>query len=105
MAKWIEPPAALVFTTALNASTNVDHITDFSVVADTIQVDNAIFAALGGNGTLTADQFVKNTTGLAGDGNDHIIYETDTGWLTYDSNGRNCRCRCCRRACHCRAGR
>jgi Ca2+-binding RTX toxin-like protein len=57
------------------------------VVDDTIQVDNAIFAALGGNGTLTAEQFVKNTTGLAGDGNDHIIYETDTGWLIYDSNG------------------
>ena len=36
------------------------------------QVDNAIFAALGGN-ALTAEQFVKNTTGLAGDGNDHII--------------------------------
>ncbi|WP_111542566.1 calcium-binding protein [Mesorhizobium kowhaii] len=78
---------SFVFTSALNASTNVDHITDFSVVDDTIQVDNAIFAALGGNGTLTAAQFVKNTTGLAGDGNDHIIYETDTGWLTYDSNG------------------
>ncbi|WP_146606043.1 CAP domain-containing protein [Mesorhizobium kowhaii] len=76
-----------VFTTALNASTNVDHITDFSVVDDAIQVDNAIFAALGGNGTLTAAQFIKNTTGLAGDGNDHIIYETDTGWLYYDSDG------------------
>ncbi|MFB9980311.1 beta strand repeat-containing protein [Mesorhizobium kowhaii] len=76
-----------VFHTALDALTNVDHITDFSVVDDTIQVDNAIFAALGGNGTLTADQFVKNTNGVAGDGNDHIIYETDTGWLTYDSNG------------------
>jgi len=78
---------SFVFTTALNASTNVDHITDFSAVEDTIHLDNAIFAALGGNGTLTADQFVKNTTGLAGDGNDHIIYETDTGWLYYDSNG------------------
>ncbi|MBB6407577.1 beta strand repeat-containing protein [Mesorhizobium sangaii] len=76
-----------VFTTALNASTNVDRITDFSVVEDTIQVDNAIFTALGGNGTLTANQFVKNTTGLAGDSDDHIIYETDTGWLYYDSNG------------------
>ncbi|WP_095085351.1 beta strand repeat-containing protein [Mesorhizobium sophorae] len=75
------------FHTALDALTNVDTITDFSVADDTIQVDNAIFAALGGNGTLTADQFVKNTTGLAADGNDHIIYETDTGWLTYDSNG------------------
>ncbi len=78
---------SFVFTTALNASTNVDHITDFSAVEDTIHLDNAIFAALGGNGTLTADQFVKNTTGLAADGNDHIIYETDTGWLYYDSNG------------------
>ncbi|PZV40333.1 beta strand repeat-containing protein [Mesorhizobium kowhaii] len=78
---------SFVFTTALNASTNVDRITDFSVVEDTIQVDNAIFAALGANGTLTAAQFVKNTTGLAGDGTDHIIYETDTGWLYYDSNG------------------
>ncbi|MFD2055713.1 M10 family metallopeptidase C-terminal domain-containing protein [Mesorhizobium calcicola] len=76
-----------VFTTALNASTNVDTITDFSVADDTIWVDNAIFAALGGNGTLTADQFIKNTTGFAGDGNDHIVYETDTGWLYYDSNG------------------
>ncbi|PZV38550.1 M10 family metallopeptidase C-terminal domain-containing protein, partial [Mesorhizobium kowhaii] len=78
---------SFVFTTALNASTNVDRITDFSVVDDTIQVDNAIFAALGGNGTLTADQFVKNTTGLAGDGNDHIIYETDTGLHLYDTHG------------------
>jgi Ca2+-binding RTX toxin-like protein len=42
---------SFLFTTALNASTNVDHITDFSVADDTIQVDNAIFAALGGNGT------------------------------------------------------
>ncbi|MFD2058806.1 calcium-binding protein [Mesorhizobium calcicola] len=78
---------SFVFTTALNASTNVDHITDFVVVEDTIQVDHAIFSALGGNGTLTADQFIKNTTGLAGDGNDHIIYETNSGWLYYDSNG------------------
>ena len=44
---------------------------------------NAVFAQVG----LTADQFVRNTTGLAADGNDHIIYETDTGWLYYDSNG------------------
>jgi Ca2+-binding RTX toxin-like protein len=30
---------------------------------------------------------VKNTTGLAADANDRIIYETDTGRLFYDSNG------------------
>ncbi|MFD1983543.1 CAP domain-containing protein [Mesorhizobium newzealandense] len=78
---------SFVFTTALDASTNVDHITDFSVADDTIQVDNLIFAALGGNGTLTADQFVANASGTAANTSQHIIYETDTGWLYYDSNG------------------
>ena len=78
---------SFVFTTALNASTNVDHITDFSVADDTICVDNLIFAALGGNGTLTADQFVANASGTAANISQHIIYETDTGWLYYDSNG------------------
>ncbi|MBB6411268.1 M10 family metallopeptidase C-terminal domain-containing protein [Mesorhizobium sangaii] len=78
---------SFVFTTALNASTNVDHITDFSVADDTIQVDNAIFAALGGNGTLTADQFAANALGAATNADQHIIYETDTGWLYYDSDG------------------
>jgi len=78
---------SFVFTTALNASTNVDHITDFSVADDTILVDNAIFVALGGNGTLSAAQFVANASGTASNASQHIIYETDTGWLTYDSNG------------------
>ncbi|UVK42792.1 hypothetical protein BPNPMPFG_004510 [Mesorhizobium sp. AR07] len=72
---------------ALNASTNVDRVTDFSVVDDTIQLDNAIFAALGGNGTLSANQFVANASGTATNASQHITYETDTGWLYYDSNG------------------
>ena len=29
----------------------------------------------------------KSASGVAHDKNDHIIYETDTGWLNYDSNG------------------
>ncbi|WP_167391961.1 beta strand repeat-containing protein [Mesorhizobium sophorae] len=78
---------SFVFTTALNDVTNVDHIIDFSMADDTIEVDNAIFAALGGNGTLTADQFVANASGAATTANQHIIYETDTGWLYYDSDG------------------
>ena len=32
-------------------------------------------------------EFWKSTSGLAHDSNDRIIYETDTGWLYYDSNG------------------
>ncbi|MGO4839731.1 calcium-binding protein, partial [Rhizobiaceae sp. 2RAB30] len=72
---------------ALNAATNVDRITDFSVVDDVIQLENAVFKALTQTGALSSAYFVKNTTGLAHDANDHIIYETDTGKLFYDSNG------------------
>ena len=77
-----------VFNTALNASTNVDRITDFNVVQDTIRLENAVMPGLGSHvGTLASTAFWKSTTGLAHDSNDRIIYETDTGWLNYDSNG------------------
>ncbi|MFI0846810.1 calcium-binding protein [Mesorhizobium sp. IMUNJ 23232] len=75
-----------VFNTALNASTNVDTITDFNFSADTIQLDDAVFAALTA-GVLASAAFRANTTGLAGDSSDRIIYETDTGELYYDANG------------------
>jgi len=75
-----------MFNTALG-SPNVDTITDFNVVDDTIRLENGIFTAIAGTGTLTAAQFVKNATGLAEDANDRIIYETDTGKLFYDANG------------------
>lgn len=76
-----------VFNTALNATTNVDTISGFAVADDTIRLAKAIFTAITGTGTLTADQFAKNTTGLAADASDRIIYETDTGKLFYDSDG------------------
>lgn len=76
-----------VFDTALNASNNVDRITDFSVVDDVIHLDNAVFTALTKTGTLADSAFVKNTTGFAQDSNDRIIYEADTGELYYDANG------------------
>ena len=76
-----------VFDAALNSATNVDDITDFNVAADTIVLENAIFTTIAGTGTLTAAQFVANTTGTAQGADDHIVYETDTGKLFYDSNG------------------
>ncbi|WOS65230.1 calcium-binding protein [Sinorhizobium fredii] len=76
-----------LFNTAPNASSNVDQVEDFSVADDTIRLENAVFTAISGTGTLTAAQFVKNTTGSAADASDRIIYETDTGKLYYDSNG------------------
>jgi Ca2+-binding RTX toxin-like protein len=74
-----------VFTTALGAG-NVDRITDFSVVDDTIQLENAVFTGLA-NGVLTAAAFVANVTGLAADALDRVIYETDTGKLFFDADG------------------
>jgi Ca2+-binding RTX toxin-like protein len=77
-----------IFKTTLSASTNVDLITDFNVADDTIQLENAIFTAIGSAGALAGAKFIKNTTGIAGDNDDRIIYETDTGKLFYDSNGK-----------------
>lgn len=74
-----------VFNSAPNAAGNVDRITDFKVSEDTIRLDNAVMPRLGS--ALDATEFWKSTTGLAHDASDRLIYETDTGWLNYDSNG------------------
>ncbi|BCH33723.1 hypothetical protein MesoLjLc_56530 [Mesorhizobium sp. L-8-10] len=76
-----------VFNTALSSWSNVDRITDFNVAADTIQLDNAVMAALGGTGTLSAAKFWKSTAGVAHDADDRIIYDIDTGRLFYDADG------------------
>ncbi len=77
-----------VFNSALNGSTNVDRITDFSVVDDRIQLDNAVMSGLGNSlGTLANAKFWASTSGLAHDASDRIIYETDTGKLFYDADG------------------
>ncbi len=38
---------SFVFNTALNSTSNVDRITDFNVVQDTIRLDNAVMPGLG----------------------------------------------------------
>ena len=74
-----------IFNTALNAATNVDTITDFSVADDTIRLDDAIFTAIGPVGTLAAAAF---TIGAAATTAAHrIVYNSATGALIYDSNG------------------
>ncbi|MFD1327131.1 cadherin-like domain-containing protein, partial [Mycoplana ramosa] len=69
------------------ASSNIDTITDFSVTDDTIHLENGVFTALTKVGKLSAAAFTKNTSGLATDKDDRIIYETDTGKLFYDADG------------------
>lgn len=76
-----------VFNTALNSSTNVDTITDFNPIADTIRLENTgagLFNALG-LGTLSASRFVVGTAAL--DTADRIIYNKATGALFYDADG------------------
>jgi Ca2+-binding RTX toxin-like protein len=75
---------AFVFDTALSATTNVDRVTDFNATADTIRLDNAVFAALP-TGALAANRFVLGTAAL--DAADRIIYQRSTGQLWYDRDG------------------
>ena len=55
-----------------------------AVEDDTILLENAVFGALGG-GTLAAGLFVNGAA--AQDADDHIIYNSATGELLYDSDG------------------
>ena len=66
---------------------NVDTIRDFDGDYDTINFELDVFTALGPFGSIKPSFFRANTTGLAQDADDHIIYETDTGKLFYDADG------------------
>jgi Ca2+-binding RTX toxin-like protein len=74
------------FDSTLNAATNVDRITDFSIAQnDGIQLENAVFTALAATGPLAATAFV---IGLAATTADHrIVYNSGTGFLSYDRDG------------------
>ncbi len=69
----------------LTSSGHIDTITDFIVVDDTIQLENAVFTSLTTTGTLAFDQFVSGVQAL--DTNDFIIYNNVTGSLLYDADG------------------
>ena len=72
------------FTTPLNAASNVDLLSDFSVADDTILLENTIFGAFAAGG-LAAERFVVGAA--AQDASDNIIYNSSTGALFYDSDG------------------
>jgi Ca2+-binding RTX toxin-like protein len=76
-----------VFDVTLHARKNVDLIADFKPVIDTIELGDLAFEGLD-EGMLLAGQFVANTTGKASDALDRIIYETDTGNLYFDADGK-----------------
>ena len=78
---------SFVFNTTLNGVTNKDTITDFSVVDDTLVLENAIFTKFTATGAIPAGTFVSNAGGVAGDANDFLLYDTNTGKLFYDADG------------------
>ena len=73
----------IVFKTPLSTN-NVDHITDFNVNDDTIELDNNVFAALK-EGVLTEEAFYVGSA--AHDNSDRIIYDATTGAVYYDADG------------------
>ncbi|MER9613464.1 calcium-binding protein, partial [Mesorhizobium sp. M0312] len=74
---------AFVFNSALGAG-NIDRITDFNELQDKIQLDHAIFSGMKLGG-LSSDAFFAGTS--AHDSSDHIIYNSSTGALSFDSDG------------------
>ncbi|CAA2144025.1 hypothetical protein [Methylobacterium bullatum] len=74
-----------VFSTKLGA-TNIDHITDFSAGIDTIQLSKSIFAALSADDLAAAFKDLS-VTGAKIDADDRILYDHDTGALSYDADG------------------
>ncbi|MCB1447594.1 MAG: calcium-binding protein [Rhizobiaceae bacterium] len=76
-----------VFDTALDADKNVDTIVDFQPGQDIVQLDMAIFSALGGTGALSSDAFAANAGGTATTADQRILYDTSTGDLYYDADG------------------
>ncbi|MEQ1486830.1 calcium-binding protein, partial [Methyloglobulus sp.] len=78
-------PDSFLFNTALAG--NVDTITGFSVVDDTIRLENAIFTSFAVPGAIAAGNFVAGIGAVALDADDFLLYNTATGALSYDANG------------------
>jgi Ca2+-binding RTX toxin-like protein len=66
---------------------NTARITDYAVADDQISFD-ATDAAILPAGALAATAFVANTSGLAQDAGDRIIFQTTTGKLFFDTDGQ-----------------
>nr|WP_292931714.1 peroxidase family protein [Novosphingobium sp. PASSN1] len=74
----------IVFDTALG-TTNRDTISGFVTIDDTIQLDDAVFNAVGSVGNLSVGAF--NFGSAATEADDRIIYNAANGALSYDADG------------------
>jgi Ca2+-binding RTX toxin-like protein len=75
---------SFVFSTKLSERKNVDKIADFSHKHDTIFLDNAVFKKLKVEGELKG-KFIE--VGSADDKNDYVLYNEETGALSFDRDG------------------
>jgi serralysin len=73
-----------VFNSQLNWFTNVDTITDFDPATETIELSSSVFTELDW-GALDADAF--HIGSVAADAEDRIMYDPETGSLSYDADG------------------
>ncbi|MEB3332134.1 MAG: FG-GAP-like repeat-containing protein, partial [Synechococcaceae cyanobacterium] len=74
------------FDTTLNAATNRDTITDFSIdEGDVIQLENAVFSALATPGVLAASAFAIGASATTAE--QRILYNSSSGLLSYDRDG------------------
>lgn len=74
-----------IFNTSPHKTQNMDTISDFSTVDDTIKLDNAVFTKVGATGRLKPGAFWIG--GKAHDQSDRIIYDDRSGALYYDADG------------------
>jgi len=79
-----------VFDTKPNKRANVDKITDYKALDDTLWLDNKYFKKLGKGlpskpGALNKKFF--KVADKAKDGNDYLVYNKKTGILSYDADG------------------
>jgi Ca2+-binding RTX toxin-like protein len=81
---------AFVFDTKPSRSANRDTISDFSVKDDSLWLDNAIFTKLGKAGSAAKPALLNKgyfALDKAKDGNDYLVYNRNTGVLSYDADG------------------
>jgi Ca2+-binding RTX toxin-like protein len=65
--------------------TNMDTITDFSVKDDVIHLARSVFTKVGSKGGLKSGAFWSGSE--AHDSNDRVIYDENSGYIYYDSDG------------------
>jgi hypothetical protein len=75
-----------IFSTRLDRTQNVDEVTDYAAGTDLFRLENSVFQGLSA-GILAAAAFHEGT--IAHDRSDRIIYNSSTGSLLFDIDGKN----------------